>query len=153
MLEDYKTGYIYKLVCSETGDCYYGSTRNDPVYRYKQHLKEDNCCSSKCLKEPTMHILEIKEGISKLNLELIEKHYILNNTCINKIVTRRKQKERYNHKKKSNPNYLKELYQKNGGIMRNLRTRKKCECGGVYIQRNLKNHLRTEKHKKYINNI
>lgn len=153
MLEEYKTGYIYKLVCSETGDTYYGSTRNDPVYRYKQHLKDNNVCSSKCLVDPKMHILEIKEGISKLDLELIEKYYILNNTCINKVVPRRTHRERYEQRKKNNPNYLKELYIKNGGTMRNLRTRKQCECGGIYIKRNLKNHLRTEKHKKYINNI
>lgn len=153
MLEDFKTGYIYKLVCSETGDVYYGSTRSDPIYRYKQHLRQRNICSSKCLKNPTMHILEIKEGISKVELELIEKHYILNNTCVNKVIPRRSHREWYENKKRENPKYLKELYQKYGGTMRNLRTRKQCECGGVYIQRNLKQHLLTEKHKKYINNI
>ncbi len=152
MEKKYEIGYIYKLICSETGDCYYGSTCK-PIERYQRHIHFTNNCRSKLLINPTMHILEMKPNITKRDLELIEKHYILNNTCVNKQVPHRTPKEYYNQKKDENPNYLMEQYKKSGGTMRNLRTRKICECGGKYIQRNLKIHLRTDKHIKYVNNI
>ncbi len=152
MEKKYETGYIYKLICSETGDCYYGSTFN-PMKRYSRHRQQDNKCKSKDLINPTMHIIEMKQNITRSELEFIEKHYILNNTCVNKRVPKRTHKEWYNQQIKENPNYLKEKYKKYGGVERNIRTKKTCECGGVYIQRNLKIHLQTDKHIKYVNTL
>tara|TARA_R100000988_G_scaffold103554_2_gene83366 strand:+ start:889 stop:1338 length:450 start_codon:yes stop_codon:yes gene_type:complete len=147
-----KTGYIYKLICSETGKCYFGSTYS-PVVRYQRHLTKGNSCSSRYLINPTMHILEVKKNVSKDELLLIEKYYILNNTCINKYVPRQTNKERYHKYIKNNPDYLKEQYVKSGGRIRNILTKKTCECGGVFVQRNLKIHLKTAKHNNYVNNI
>lgn len=152
MEKKYEIGYIYKLICSETQKCYFGST-SDPIKRYNIHRNINNRCISRILKDPKMHILEIKKNISKSDLEYIEKYYILNNTCVNKQVPKRTYKEWYKHQKENNPNYLKELYQRSEGKKRNVRTREHCECGGVYIKRNLKIHLQTKKHNNYINNI
>lgn len=148
----YRTGYIYKLICSETGDCYFGSTFN-PIKRYSSHLSNNNTCTSKCLKNPIMYILEIKDFISKSHLEYIERDYILNNNCINKNVPKQTAKEWYKRKIEKNPNYHKEKYKQNGGTLRNIITHRECECGGRYCQRNLKTHLGTLKHKKYVSNI
>ncbi len=148
----FEIGYIYKLICSETGDCYYGSTIN-PVKRFARHRQQNNTCKSKGLIKPTMHIMEMKKNISKNDLQSIEKYYILNNNCVNKNVPKRTYKEWYKQKIIDNPNYQKEKYQKYEGKSRNERTRKHCECGGKYIQRNLKIHLLTNKHIKYVNTI
>lgn len=147
-----EVGYIYKLECSETDNCYYGSTFN-PSVRIYSHRSYNNFCASKSLIKPKMKILETKHNITRRQLKLIEKYYILNNKCVNKNVPMRTRKEAYKDKIIKNPNYLKEIYIKNGGAIRNDVTRKYCECGGVYVQRNLKSHLQTLKHKKYIDNI
>jgi len=142
-------GYIYKLICSKTGQEYFGST-TDPNSRLKVHLSANNPCSSNILINPNMEILETVQGTKK-DLELKEKNYILNNKCVNKNVPQRSNKELYIFKKNQNPNYFKELYIKSGGTLRNELTRVYCPCGGKYIQRNKKYHLHTTKHKNYIN--
>ena len=144
-------GYIYRLICSETGNLYFGSTTS-PDKRYRKHKSKFNKCSSRVLINPTMEIIETVNG-TRDELELIEKNYILNNTCVNIKVPKRSYKEWYEDKKKKNPLYLKMVYQQNGGTLRNLRTRRKCDCGGVYVQRNQKIHFSTNKHKKYITNL
>lgn len=151
MNETLDLGYIYELVCSETGNSYYGST-SKPHARYLHHRGKYNQCVSRHLINPTMNIIEIKENITRNELEWIEKHYILNYPCINKQIPKRTRKEYYKAMIKENPDYNKDKYIEIGGIMRNERTRKHCECGGKYIQRNLKIHLGTAKHKKYISN-
>lgn len=151
MNETLNIGYIYELVCSETGNIYYGSTCK-PHTRYLHHRGKYNQCVSRHLINPKMNIIEIKENITRNELEWIEKHYILNNPCINKKIPKRTRKEYYKAQIKENPNFNKERYIAGGGTMRNERTRKQCECGGKYIQRNLKQHLVTEIHKKYISN-
>ena len=50
-------GYIYKLICSETNNVYYGSTTN-PLRRYHQHCAVNNNCSSKILVKPDLQLLE-----------------------------------------------------------------------------------------------
>lgn len=148
-------GYIYKLVCSESNKVYFGSTTN-PLRRYYQHCSSKNNCSSKILIDPELQVLECinieNETEFKKNLILREKHYIKNNECVNKNIPMRSHKEYYQDKLAENPNYLKELYIKSGGRLRNERTRKTCICGGTYIQRNKKKHDLTKKHLDYIHN-
>ena len=144
-------GFIYKLICSETGDCYFGSTV-DPKKRYLSHIKKNNGCSSKKLISPKMEIMEIVYG-TKNDLLLKEKNYILNNNCVNKNVPKRTSKELYEYKKSQNPNYNKELYIKEGGKERNLRTLVNCPCGGKYVKRNKKFHFQTNKHNNYISKL
>ena len=152
MTKIYDIGYVYKLTCSETKNCYFGSTGNI-ICRYSQHRRKNNKCMSRHLINPTLDILETKINISRDNLKLIEKNYILNNTCINKNVPTRSHKEWYQQKLKDNPDYLKKQYELYGGKIRNIRTQKQCECGGTYVQRNLKIHEKTAKHIKYCNSI
>jgi len=100
-----------------------------------------------------MSILEIKNNISKSELEYIERDYILNNRCINKKIPKQTVREWYKKRVEENPDYHREQYKRYGGTLRNHLTRRDCECGGKYIQRNLKFHLATIKHKKYVGNI
>lgn len=148
-------GYVYKLICSETDKVYFGST-TDPLRRYHQHCSLTNNCSSKILVKPRIELLDcvcIEDGTEfKKQLKLKEKEYIKNNECINKNVPLRSNKEYYQDKLAQNPNYLKEQYIKYGGRIRNERTKKLCECGGVYIQRNKKIHELSKKHLNYVYN-
>lgn len=150
------------LKCSETDLFYIGSSIN-PKKRLSQHKNQFNSCMSRKLKKPVLSIIEKVEDESdetfKKKLLLREKHYITeelkNDNCVNKLVPLRTPSEYIKFKLSENPNYHKETYIKYGGIKRNLRTRKECECGGIYIQRNLKFHKQTAIHKKHIlkNNI
>lgn len=148
-------GYIYKLICSESNNVYFGSTTN-PLRRYHQHCAVNNNFSSKILVKPDLQLLEyicIEDGEEFLKqLKLKESYYIKNNDCVNKNIPLRTNQERYHDKIKENPNYLKEQYIKQGGIQRNIRTRKQCACGGTYIQRNKKTHDLTKKHIDYVYN-
>lgn len=148
-------GYVYKLICSETGKVYYGSTTN-PLRRYYQHCSPNNNCSSRILVKPDLQLLESVHSENEIEftkkLKLIEKKYIKNNECINKNIPLRTNKERYQDKIKENPNYLKEQYIKSGGKLRNERTKKQCVCGATYIQRNKKVHELSKKHLDYIYN-
>lgn len=148
-------GYVYKLVCSETKKVYYGSTIN-PSKRYNQHCSSLNRCSSRVLIKPEFQILECvvieDEENFKTQLRLREKDYIKNNDCVNKNIPTRTNKEYYRDKVKENPNYLKELYIRQGGIQRNRRTKRQCACGGSFIQRNKKHHELSKKHLNYVYN-
>ena len=149
-------GYIYRLICEQTNKVYYGSTV-DPIKRIRQHRSINNTCTSRNLINPRMELLECISiddlDTFKKELLLIEKHYIKNNDCINKVVPLRTRKEYYKDRIRENPDYLKELYVKQGGVERNRRTKKMCACGGEYIQRNKKIHERSQKHQKYIEEL
>lgn len=148
----YKKAYIYELICSKTGDCYFGSSTN-PQARFIYHKSKFNQCTSKKLINPKMNIIQTIENITKEELEYIEKDYIVNYECVNKQVPKQTNKEYYVRRIAANPNFHIEKYKKDGGIKRNIRTRKTCDCGGIYIQRNFKIHEKSLKHKKYINTI
>lgn len=140
-------GFIYKLSCSETGLIYFGSSRN-PKRRFSQHKNPYNSCMSRKLINPVLSIIERVESDNELEFKkkLLsrEKYYISNNIlksyCVNKHVPLRTKEEYINFKKREDANFY---------IKRNLRTRKDCPCGGIYIQRNLKTHLQSNKHIEY----
>ncbi len=144
-------GYIYKLTCSETGSCYYGSTSDDPIKRFQKHLSIHNKCSSKNLISPTLEIMEeiIHDPRDKTPLLQAERSYIESNPCVNKKVPLRTWNELYQIKK-LNPNYFKNMYIKAGGKEINNWTRVNCYCGCVYVERNIKRHLKTHKHLDFI---
>lgn len=150
MTDELIKGFIYKLTCSQTSNSYFGSTTK-PNERLRGHLSPNNKCMSRFLINPTMEVIEEIEYNPNNNrpLLLAERSYIESNSCVNKKVPLRSRLELYNIKKQ-NPNFFKNMYIQRGGIAYNIRTRKTCECGGVYIQRNKKRHLETEKHKNFI---
>ena len=61
-------------------------------------------------------------------------------------------KEYYNENKNKILEYQKKYFQKNKQIIDLKRNVKLfCDCGGSYVKRNLKIHLRTKKHQVYLN--
>lgn len=105
-------GYIYKISCNQTGECYIGSTFN-PEQRKRHHRMPSNPCSSKQIIERGDYSFDIIEELDvATNFELIckESEYIKNTAnCIN---TRKnafmtpKEKSQYIMKyRRENPHY------------------------------------------------
>ena len=82
--DTYKESYgcVYKGVCSKTGKCYVGSTRNFEA-REKAHISENNDCSSRHLIDPSYHIVAEFPSISKKQLLKMEQRYMDSVECIN----------------------------------------------------------------------
>ena len=84
--ERYVNGKIYKIVCNETGEVYYGSTRVILKERIRKH-RYSNGCRSRQIIDRNNYYYELIEDYScnnKYELETRELWYILNNKCINK---------------------------------------------------------------------
>ncbi len=145
-------GRVYKLTCSETKKNYYGSTIKSLNQRLARHKGDDNKCLSKHFINPTIELLEEieLEGKDKTELLKIERKYIENNECVNKIVPLRTRHEYYLMRKKLDPDYLKKAYTTYGGKWYNDKTRVYCECGGRFVKRNKKMHLQTHKHQNFL---
>ena len=101
---DYANGKIYKLVCDETNDVYYGSTCGPlakRIYGHKNDLKNYNngnrryVSSFPIVKYESVQIIlvETYPCTNKDELNSRERFYIENNPCINKRVPNRTLKE------------------------------------------------------------
>jgi hypothetical protein len=99
--ERYVNGKIYKIVCNETNEVYYGSTilsLKDRIIKHKCSLK----CESRQIINRNNYYYELIEDYSCNNrkeLETRERWYIENNKCINKIIPTRTLKEYYQENK------------------------------------------------------
>ena len=100
-------------------------------------------------------ILDIYEDLSKKEIKEIEGDWIqiFSNIdgieCIN-IQTNKKTQETW---RLANLDKFKAIQKKSydkHGLERNKRTKQKCECGGVYVKRNYKLHIKTKKHKNFL---
>ena len=178
----YTNGKIYKLVSNVTGDVYYGSTTQKLSYRlaehkrnYKRYLKGKYgyTTSYKIIEtgDYDIHLVENYSCLCKKQLESIERVYIENYKCINKVVVGRIRKETMKadyekHKKKRlkyaeeyRNNNLKKVseckkkwYQKNKeNILNKIKEKFDCECGGKYTRAHKVRHLKTKKHQNYLN--
>ncbi len=100
------TGYIYKIECNETGECYYGSTQQSLKQRMAGH--KSGCKSWKLGTTPFTYsyqiiergnynysLIETVECESRKQLEARERFYIESNECINKAIPCRSQEEYY----------------------------------------------------------
>lgn len=98
------TGIIYKLVCNETGDVYYGSTQQSLKQRIGGH--KSGCKAWKAGKNGyttsfgiiergnySYSLIETVECEDKHQLETRERYYIENNECVNKFIPARSHKE------------------------------------------------------------
>lgn len=144
-----RKGYIYQLKCSKTGKIYFGSTVN-PMKRLHQHLSYRNNTASKNFVNPKMTILETIDFEDRVELNLLEKDYITNHKCVNKLIPLRDMKEWLLDKLKENPDYFKDQYKIEKLKERNIKTRVDCACGGHYPKRNRKIHEASQKHRKFI---
>lgn len=99
----YKQGKIYKIICSETGDVYYGSTIKTLIRRFDAHNNKGNDCASKNFVNPMIELVELYPCNSKLELRKREQYFIDNNECVNIIksyISEEDRKERDNKNRK-----------------------------------------------------
>ena len=110
-INQYPTGYVYKLTDSLTNTVYIGSTKQDPVYRFRKGWKR---CSCKHFKNPTVEILSVlnlnefpDNGLRSIEQYWMDKHSEL---CVNQIRSfttkeqRLEQLRKSSRKYKTNPN-------------------------------------------------
>ncbi len=104
---DYQNGKIYKLVGG--GLTYYGSTCADLrciLYKHKDDFKRGKNIKSKLLFETgdnvEIYLVEKYPCNDKMELNMIETHWIENNECVNKNIPTRRYTEWYEAKKEKN---------------------------------------------------
>jgi hypothetical protein len=147
--ERYVNGKIYKIVCNETGEIYYGSTIQKLNERMNKHKSQKNC-ESKQIINRNNYYCELIENYScnnKKELETREKWYILNNDCINQKIPTRTMKEYRQDNKEKIKEYSKQYCEDNKEKLIEKRKEKiTCElCGSIVNKSCLKRHQRTPK--------
>ncbi len=118
-MNKYNNSKIYKIICNETNNIYFGSTIqplykriNDHKKAYRRYLKDKfhYLTSFEIIKNNNFNIILV-ENINcntKEELEKIERTYIDNNICINKYKPTRTKKQYHEEYKE----YFKELSKK-----------------------------------------
>ncbi len=148
-----RTGYIYKLYCDGVGEFYIGSSfdMKERIYKHKS-----KCHNSKCkaynfkvyqyIRENhgfdnwKFETLETALFENKTSLLIREQHYkILLNPSLNDRNAKQTSEERRL--------YLSEYNKKR------LQTRINCPCGGKTNEIDKYRHMKTDKHKKYLQNL
>ena len=183
-MEKYQKGKIYKLTCSENDLVYYGSTINKLKLRlqkhksdYKSYLKGKSAyiTSFEIMKYASTKIELVEEISCDTKKELLarERHYIENNTCVNKVIPGRTYKEYKKDNReeinKKNNEYMKEYMKKNKKEKREydikyqqknkqkIRERKKeklqCDCGREITKQHIPRHKKTNIHITTLFNI
>lgn len=128
MTKDYSKGKIYRVVCNETGNTYYGST----IQSLSQRLTNHRSCYNRWRKGKSNYttifiILEINNYSivwvedypceNNYQLQARERHFIENNNCVNKVIPTRTQKEYYKKYYEENKdkilNTVSEYYEEN----------------------------------------
>ena len=90
---NYKNAKIYKLVCSETGKVYIGSTTQPLAKRKSQHKENKNSCSSKSFINPTIILIKKCPCEDKEELFKIERKFIEETECVNNNIPGRSKSE------------------------------------------------------------
>jgi hypothetical protein len=155
------SGYVYKIHCNITGEDYYGSTDRDIEERMEYHrMSPEHPAKPVSVSiiernDWSYEIMEEVDYIIRVDLLMRERYYIENYPCININSPYRTMEEKrqynieycreYRRQRKLNPEY------------RSTRERKyksfECECGGRYINESNKAiHIKSKKHKRYIDN-
>jgi len=178
---DYKNGKIYRVVCSETGRQYIGSTASTLVKRLHLHKhKKYNTCMTKDFIEPKIFLIEDFPCQRKDQLHSRERFYIESMECVNiQIPTRTKkewtednkshiiiyqkqyqkdnketidnQKKLWNENNKDKRKESADKYRKNN---KDKRTQKiNCECGGKFTLQNKSRHLKSKNHIKFSHSL
>ena len=156
----YKRGKIYKIVCNETGEIYYGSTIKKYLSNRIAHHRVKNCCSRQIINRNNYYyeLIEDYSCNNKKELETRERWYIENNECINKLIPiRTKEEIKEYHKeyyqqnkeqiKEKKKQYLKDYYQENKEKLLEKRKEKiTCDvCGAIVRIDGIREHQRTKK--------
>jgi len=163
-MSDYSNGKIYKIVCHETHEVYYGSTTSTLGIRLSQHKCKSKCKSKQIMDRGNYSIILVKDFPceSRKELEREEGIYIRNNECINKMVAGRTHEEYREENKDKKCEYDKVYREENKDV---ILTRKKqyyinnrgnwmdiviCECGASMVKSSLNRHKKRKKHLQYL---
>jgi hypothetical protein len=95
---DYTKSKIYKIVCNETGETYYGSTVQTLSQRLAKHRHKTNNVSSKQIIQRGNYDIILCEECpceNKEQLHAIERKWIEGNECVNKFIPGRTKKQWY----------------------------------------------------------
>ena len=101
---DYTKSKVYKIVCNETGETYYGSTTQTLAKRlagHKTDAKTKTCTSKQIIERGNYDIVLCEECPceNKEQLHAIERKWIEGNECVNKKIPCRTGKELYHTNK------------------------------------------------------
>ena len=170
---DYSKSIIYKIVCKdpEVKECYVGSTTD--LTRRRQGHK--NTCNNVNDKRSDLYVYRfIRENGGFDNWEVVKiedypcenredlhkrERYNLETlkASLNTVIPSRKEKEQKKEYYLKNRDkfieytrkHQKQFYEK---AKKHLKEKVMCDCGGKYTYWNLKQHQRTKKHQKWLNN-
>jgi hypothetical protein len=142
--ERYKNGKIYKIVCNETNEVYYGSTIESLTDRIRKH--NDKSCRSRQIISRNNYYYKLIEDYScnnKYELNTRERWYIENNNCINKTIPTRTRKE-YRQVNKDKKKIIDKIYYENN--KEKYKEKITCNiCGSITTKHNIKKHQQTKK--------
>ena len=138
---------IYKITC-ESGNVYYGSTiqtLKERLHGHKYSSKNNTCRN---MINPKMELLETCEIKDRY---IIERRYIDNNECINKINPIRTEEEKKEQGRRASKNWTLRNKKKVEELRNNIdqskyRYKITCECGIITTKQNLSRHRKSKKH-------
>jgi hypothetical protein len=163
-MEEYK---IYRIVCNETDEIYFGKTIRTLEHRLSEH-KDLSCSSKQIIERDNYYIEQIDSTFDKEESVKKERYYIETFECVNKyvpgrtvkeyleenkeyIITRRK---KYYEKNKDEIIKLKlKYYEKNKDkILEKHKEKYTCKCGSTLTKHSKARHEReSKKHINFIN--
>ena len=151
---NYNNARIYKIVCNNTGDIYYGSTCSQLSKRLSYHKNDynkwlkgkKNYTTSFRIIENNNYIIVLVEECPCENKEQLykrERYYIDNYTCVNKCIPGRTQKE------------YKAIYREKNKEKINEKGKEKitCDCGSEVRKKDIRRHEKTKKHIAYMESL
>jgi hypothetical protein len=165
---NYSNSSIYKICCLDPSikDVYVGSTTNLKIR--KQNHK--NCCNNsnhKSYNFPVYKLIRENGGFENWEMIEIEKYQATDKrqlhtrerywletleATLNKLVPTRTTKEYYEDNKESVIKKTIEYYEKNKQLLNEKRKVKMtCECGSIHRKDEKSRHIKTKKHKNFIN--
>jgi hypothetical protein len=161
---NYNNSKIYCIRSDLTDKYYIGSTiqpLSKRLYEHKKHYKKYldnkyNYVSSFEILQLEKYYIELlelcpcnsKEELLKKEGEYIRKY---KNEIVNKNIPCRTEKEWRNENKerlKENQDKISKKWYENH--KEELKTKKECECGGIFRYKEINRHLRTKKHSDYV---
>ena len=164
-------GFIYKITCNISGECYFGQSIRTAKQRLSDHKGKNNECASKLIIDRGDYTFKIVEdNIEDAKLNEREHFYIINNECVNKNIPYCNITDRYertlsyqNKKYKENDDYrqrkieYQSQYYKDSKDLINMRRNLKfiCQCGILTSSNNKARHEKSKKHQLFLisNNI
>jgi len=136
---NYGNGKIYKVICSETGRVYVGSTTVTLSRRMTNHRALSNTAMTKDFIDGKIFLIEDYPCGRKEELLSRERFYIETMDCVNKIIPTRTKKE-----------YRQEKHEQ---IVTQNKEKFNCECGATITRGNKSHHFKTKKHIKFLHSL